>query len=415
MKVKSGKSKVESRKSKVESMGRKVFGICHFLLLSTLCLSLFTLTGCGLLDRASSGLPSTDSATQSVTTGTNIVLVGNANWSGGARSISSILHSETGTINTSLIADDTGAAFEPGSGINDIQVCDNKAYIVNSTAGTIQIIDLNTGEQKEFNIGSSPEYCVVVSANEVYVDLYYDGQILKLDTTVAESQNPIMDTLTLPTGSDLSAYNGGSGGYARPWSMRKIGNALYVALNNLDSSYSPAGPDLAAVVNLSTFSVSKVIAGAGQNMANIYYNSSLNSDDVFLLSSGAYYSNAGLVEIYSLASESIVASWNVGGAPTAMASDSSSRIYIKDDYSNQIKRLDHLTTTFTSFDQTYTISTSYFGGMIIDDYGYLYIASASKSDYSSDNTVYIYNTNTDAFVQTVTVGYNPAAMAIWRP
>ena len=378
------------------------------------------LTGCGLLDH----LNSTSSSNPTQSSGSQVVLVGNANFSdlvesdGSTRFISKLIHSTDGSLSTGFVADSTGAKFVPGSGINDIKVFQNKAYVVNSSAGTLQVVDLLTGGITEVSLGApnDPLTCLVVSAHEVYVSYYLADQVAKIDPTAA---SPVLAVLDMPGGSFRSPYDSAHPGFARPSGMCKVGNTLYVALNNIHYGeagftfdYSPAGPGLVQQINLTTFALSTLTAGTGKNMATAYYNTAFNSDRVFFINSGNY-ANDGVIDVFSVSSGTIVASLAIGGGPSALLIDSSGKGYVKDDLNNQVHTISSVGLTFSGYSNTYSISTGYVGGMMLDENGYVYVGSSSHPDYSADNLVYVFNSATDALVQTMNVGYNPSPMALW--
>ncbi len=378
---------------------------------------LLPLFGCGLfLDAVKTGVP--DSAPlQNVQSGTDVVLIGNADWSGGSRSLSAITHYASGTLDVNLVYDHNANPFEPGMGVNDIEVLENTAYIVNSTAGSLQVLNLLDGTSKEFALpaGSNPFDCVVVSHDEVYISLYLTNQVIKLNPSVAENANPLLATLAMPDGSELAPYDASNPGNARPYGMKAVNGKLYVALNNLDNYYSIAGPGFVAVVDLSSFTVSQKVQGSGENMGNVAYFANFNSDYVFFISIGNYYpGDAGVIDIYSISAQQVIASWNVGGMPGAMVMDAQNKAYIKDDQSAALKRIDSPALTFSGFDMTYSISSGFLGGVLVDETGYLYIASSNTPGFGPDNKVYVYDTVSGTFIKTLTVGYNPAPMALWK-
>ncbi len=120
--------------------------------------------------------------------------------------------------------------------------------------------------QLSFGPNTAPQAMVKVG-NFLYVPLWggfgaaaAEGQkVARVDVT--DPRNPKLAGAIDLSGIDLRTFDGGAA-IPRPYSIAALGSALYVALNNLDPSFSPAGPGLLARIELADGGVRSLDLGA---------------------------------------------------------------------------------------------------------------------------------------------------------
>lgn len=132
-------------------------------------------------------------------------------------------------------------------------------------AGADGGLRLATIGQVDTGANTFPQSSVKVG-NNLWVPLwgaagagFVAGQkVLKIDVSnpAAPMVSGSVDLSTL----DLMAFDGGTA-IARPYAIVEMGGSLYVALNNLDADFAPAGPGMLAVVNATTMTLSSMSLG----------------------------------------------------------------------------------------------------------------------------------------------------------
>lgn len=177
-----------------------------------------------------------------------------------------------------------GHAFAPyptaaqlGQVANHILVDDPYVYVVNAGEGTLQVLQrgpadgglgLGTVGQLNFGPNTFPE-AIAKLGQHLFIPLYggYGYQagagqrVAKVD--VSDPKNPQAVSSYDLRALDLKPFDGGSA-WPRPFSITAHQGALYVALNNLDEFYTPAGPGMLAHLDPGSGQLTAIDLGAEQ-------------------------------------------------------------------------------------------------------------------------------------------------------
>jgi len=197
-------------------------------------------------------------------------------------------------------------------------------YVVNAGSNTLQVVETRgkptgsweTRDELSFGPNTSPQ-AFASSGAHGFVPLY--GNLLTGETT--PGQRLVRVDFSLPfgpvrsgeadfSGLDLQSYPGKSA-LPLPYDVVSHQGAMYVALNNLDKSYQPAGPGAIARVSVEDASVSLLFLG--DNCQNV---TSLASNGRFLVAScaGNFGMTPGIAGLALLEGDEVKSLWNAPAA-----------------------------------------------------------------------------------------------------
>src|SRR5262249_53660405 len=161
-----------------------------------------------------------------------------------------------------------------GASPNHIWIDDPYVYVVNSLGNTLQVLQRRTSPEDgrfptgiqletigELNFGpaSSPQAIVQVG-EDLYIPLWGgDGQIARV--SIANPRAPLVTRLFDLRDLDLKSFDGGRS-FARPGAIALAWGKIYIALNNLDTAYSPSGPGMLAKIDPASERVTTLNLGA---------------------------------------------------------------------------------------------------------------------------------------------------------
>ncbi|MBW1872466.1 MAG: hypothetical protein JRJ19_10395, partial [Deltaproteobacteria bacterium] len=127
----------------------------------------------------------------------------------------------------------TKDAVVVGSAPNQALLFGSEILVISSTSNSLEVIDPETWTvARQYNLGEgcSPYLMAITSNDLLLVTCFASNQLLKVDPLVEMSENPVIETLDMPTGSDLLPFNAQTPGHARPQGVAIVGNRAYVTL-----------------------------------------------------------------------------------------------------------------------------------------------------------------------------------------
>jgi hypothetical protein len=174
---------------------------------------------------------------------------------------------------------------ELGASPNHVWVEDPYVYVVNSLGNTLQVLQrqapiadggvfdggirvipdgglfpgglqLTTVGQLNFGLSTSPQAIVKVG-DDLFVPLWQSGQVAQV--SVADPHSPALTKMFDLNGLDLRPFNGPT--FPRPAAVASAWGKIYVALANLDASYTPGGPGMLARIDPTRGAVDAVYIG----------------------------------------------------------------------------------------------------------------------------------------------------------
>ena len=84
------------------------------------------------------------------------------------------------------------------------------------------------------------------------------GRVARVDVTDPQAPRLLEPAVELPAGAELEPFSADTPPIARPTGIAAHAGAVWVALNNLDETYAPAGPGMLARIDPATQAVTKV-------------------------------------------------------------------------------------------------------------------------------------------------------------
>jgi hypothetical protein len=237
-----------------------------------------------------------------------------------------------------------------GASPNHIWVDDPYVYVVNSLGNTLQILQRQASPEYdnvpapdggivrqipdgglfpaglqlttvgEINLGpaSSPQ-AILKIGDDLYIPLWGgSGQVARVNVT--NPTNPMLTKVFNLGALDLQSFDGGTT-FARPIAIASAWGRIYVALENLDIAFLPAGPGMLAKIDPSSESVTAINLGCDACLNTFWL--SATDDALYISCSGKIVYGPGF-EILSVdksgvvvlnQNEDRVSTWNVSCAP----------------------------------------------------------------------------------------------------
>ena len=227
-----------------------------------------------------------------------------------------------------------------GRAPNQVLVRGDRAYVVNSSVHTIQVIDLSTPAEPrtryEVSTGeaSNPALAAFDADGTLWVSLLMTNQVVPV--TVSEDEGSAGEAIALPTA--------GLGSHPFPGQLVIRDGTIYVAMNNLGDDWSPFGNGVLAVVKPDAAEVSTIDLGSDCTNPGFLI---LAGDELRVSCAGAYGADDGAIAFVSLADRSVRTVVKTGGSPTRMsmsgalyAADSSGGTFVELDDDGEITRTD---------------------------------------------------------------------------
>ena len=218
-----------------------------------------------------------------------------------------------------------------GRAPNQIVVRGDRAYVVNSSVHTIQVIDLSnpasprTRYEVSTGGGSNPALAAFDAEGTLWVSLLMTNELIPV--TVGEDEGTVGAAIALPSA--------GLGPHPFPGQLVIRDGEIYVAMNNLDVDWSPFGNGVLAVVKPDTAEVSTIDLGADCKNPGFLL---LAGDELQVSCTGAYGADDGAIVFVSLADGGVREVVKTGGSPTRLSK--SGNLYAADSSGGSFWELD---------------------------------------------------------------------------
>ncbi len=247
----------------------------------------------------------------------------------------------------------------------------NYAYIANSNAQTISVVDMAThAVVTTINVGGAPE-AVAVSPDGTRVYVTNSHNVLVISTL----SNTVI--ATIPIGSPSANL-----------CVSPDGSKIYVVLQGY--------PEAVSVINATTYAVLATIK-IGTNPAGI----GVSPDGLHLYVTDSY---VGTVSVISTVTDTITATINlVQGASAVAVTPDGSRVYVANGYGNSVSVISTATNAVVA---TISNMSDPEGVAISPDGAFVYVMS------STSNNLTVIRTSTNAATATIPVGNSPEAVSI---
>ena len=189
---------------------------------------------------------------------------------------------------------------------NDIQIVDNKAYVVNTGDNNVQIIDLATLTDTgiiDVGEGSGPEKIGFVGG-KAYVSCNYTGTANVVD---------------LASGSVTKSIEVGVG----PWGVAVVGQKVYVSNTAYDGATFSYGDGTVSVIDSATDEVIKTINVETNPTEIVAFGGS-----ILVQCTGNYAEITGKLSVIDTASDTVTQTIDLGTAPSGIAISPNGKAYI---------------------------------------------------------------------------------------
>lgn len=199
-----------------------------------------------------------------------------------------------------------------GASPNQVLVRGSRAYVIVSMENTVQVIDLtdpvNPTTVDEVSLGenTNPMAAAFDERGVLWVSTWLTDELYPVD--FSGSRGVVGDAIALDTtGLEGSAY---------PAGVAVVGDVVYVALNNLDENYQPAGNGRLATWNRETKETGLVDLGATCTNAGMV---AVAGDLVYVACTGNYVN--GEVVVYDASADEVTRRVALEGGPSRLALD----------------------------------------------------------------------------------------------
>jgi len=214
-----------------------------------------------------------------------------------------------------------GDVMETGQSPNQLTYFHGLCYIVNSLSNSVQVFDPDTFEtvrEISTGFGTNPMNIAFIDETRALVSCHLTNEALIIDISGDAVGDRILKRIPMPDSESLPQDDGVTT-YARPGGIAVIGNAAYVACENLDVFSTAGGPGIVVAIDLVSFEVENIIEMTGRNTSQLLYSSRF-PERLIVMSAGDYegvtgYVGNGTVESIDLGSGEIFQSIDVEGAP----------------------------------------------------------------------------------------------------
>lgn len=204
---------------------------------------------------------------------------------------------------------------ETGTAPNQVIVRGQRAYVISSLENTVQVIDLAnpadpaTIDEVSTGEGTNPTIGAFDENGTLWVSLWLTNQVIPIDFSGAKGAPGTAVTLEVE-GVEGTPYPGG---------VSVLNGVVYVALNNLNAEFSPAGNGRLSTVQIADTSV-KTLIDLGESCTNPGY-TAVEGTRIYVACTDSYF--AGEVAVYDTATSEVVERVTTGGGPSRIALDPS--------------------------------------------------------------------------------------------
>ncbi len=233
----------------------------------------------------------------------------------------------------------TTSAVSVGSAPNQVLFRGQEAVVISSTTNSVQVIDVAEWTVvREYSVGDgcNPYLGALSDSGHLLLSCFASNELLKVDLDADMADDPVLDRLSMPAGADLKPFDANVTGYARPQGVAVHANKAYVTLSNLDDSWMSAGPGLVVVVDVAAWTKDKIIELSKTNPASVHALPA-NGDKLYVPCSGNY-DGSGVVDIIDTATDTIVDTIEIGGAPGRMNLCSDGTVLVGDQLDGRVMR-----------------------------------------------------------------------------
>ena len=220
----------------------------------------------------------------------------------GAAETLSIFDAETSEMRNDVLA--------VGKWPNDIQIVENKAYVVNTGDNNVQVIDLGTlmdDDLIDIGEGTGPEKIAFVG-NKAYVSCNYTGMVNVVD---------------LASGQVTKSVEAGMA----PWGVAVVGQKVYVcntnALFDADAGAMSYGAGTVSVIDSATDEVIKTI-DVEVNPTEIV----ASGGNILVQCTGNYAEISGKLIVIDAASDTVTQTIELGVTPSGLAVSPNGKAYM---------------------------------------------------------------------------------------
>lgn len=225
----------------------------------------------------------------------------------------------------------TFAAGAGDTSPNHVIVEGRRAYVTQSTTNEITAVDLEdpTAPKVVYSVstgeGTNPSFVAMDDEDTLWVSLWLAGGVLPIEA--GPESGEAKEVVTIMT-EELE-------GLPYPSGVAAVGNRIYVALNNLDESFAPAGNGRLWVYDRNEETQEFVDLGEDcKNASGV----ATQGERVYITCTGTY-SGDGALAVYDPAAADPVKVFPTGGAPTRISTDGK-KLYLSDGASTALLRVD---------------------------------------------------------------------------
>lgn len=268
-------------------------------------------------------------------------------------------------------------------------------YCVNSTSNNVQAFSPVTGDllaEIELDVGTNPWAMAFTSGYKAYVTGYNTGEVVVVNL----EHNDVRGNISLGE----NARN--------PMAACVAEGKLYVSSVNFNISDYSYGQGIITVIDTETDVIVSTIQTTQVNPGTMAYD---NQGELYVVCTGDYVSETGVVDVIDVASDQIVSSLAVGGSPFVIEIAASGNAYLGDGMQNKLYKIDTVANQVlidASAPLHFGSDQSFACGLVSSEAnGHLYISSFA------DDAIYILDYRTDSLLRMVyPVGDGPGALAI---
>ncbi|HUT03639.1 MAG TPA: hypothetical protein VM163_07100 [bacterium] len=267
-------------------------------------------------------------------------------------------------------------------------------YCVNSLSNNVQVFSPATGDalgEIDLDVGTNPWAMAFTSGDKAFVTGYYTDNVVILDLASQEQAG------TIDLGENARSPEG----------ICLADGKLYVSSVNYDLSTYSYGQGVVTVIDPETMQTIKTLQTSQLNPQVIQND---GQGELYVLCTGDWFSQFGVVDVIDTATDEIVTSLPVGGSPGCMVIAPNNCAYIGDASDANLYKIDVATNTVLHDSEdpiVFSGKSASAAGLVASSAGYLYISSFGE------DTVYIMDYRTDGMIRMIfSVGDGPGALAI---
>ncbi|MBN1594076.1 MAG: YncE family protein [Candidatus Coatesbacteria bacterium] len=282
---------------------------------------------------------------------------------------------------------------ETGDVPNHLVIRNDLVYCVNSMSNNVQAISPATGDvtaEIDLGVGTNPWAIAFASDTKAYVTGYLTNDVAVIDL----ENNQVLGTIPLSSSA------------RSPEGLCIADGKLYVTSINYNNDTWTYGKGVVTIIDVNTDMIIKTIE---TTQVNPQVAVSDNQGEVYVLCTGDWFSEFGVVDVIDTKTDEIVYSLSIGGSPASMEIAPNGYAYIGDAASPNIYKIDivdNIVLRDSSDPLQFGTENSSVSGLVSSENFYLYISSFG------DDYVYIMDWRTDSMIRmSYHVGDGPGALA----